>query len=161
MSDYGERKCLVCGKAFEPKLAQQVCCSTDCQKQRDRLKSQEWKKTHCSPLQARVDFCEKQIALLERLIAYIHGYKQSELEALYKQVLGEEAPKPEPAEPVLHECKRMKLKAMRLPCGERQECFKPKRCKQVPEGVEGPPAERTVRDSMDYLYKGDMQHAGL
>lgn len=31
-------------------------------------------------------------------------------------------------------CERMRLKAFRLPCGKREECYRPDRCAQVPPG---------------------------
>lgn len=133
MSDYGERKCLVCGKAFEPKFAQSVCCSPECQKLRNREKDAKG-----SRLRARVESCEEQIALLELLIKHLHGFENSELEELYKRLLKPE-PEPEPVvldKPFMRVCERMALRTTEeLPCGKRVECFKPKVCKKVPKGA--------------------------
>lgn len=134
MSDYGERKCLVCGKTFEPQFAQSICCSPECQKKRKQAKKKEWDQ-RCANLIARVESCEKQIALLERLVKHLHGFEADELERLYEVLLGKPEPEPEP--PLMQFCERMDLKVIGedLPCGKRTECFRPKRCEKVPEGA--------------------------
>lgn len=38
-------------------------------------------------------------------------------------------------EPILHECERLRLRAMRLPCGEQYPCFFPDVCPFVPVGA--------------------------
>lgn len=159
MSDYGERKCLVCGKAFEPRLAQQVCCSTDCQKQRDKVKSQEWNKIHRPGLRIRLEQLEKSFALLERFVRRVYGMTEEEMRKIYEEELAGKKPEPEvpqelmetatrlanamtaaskeqEAPPTMYECKRMRLKqSTPLPCGKRAECFNPKYCRKVPAGA--------------------------
>lgn len=159
MSNYGERKCLVCGKAFEPELAQIVCCSPECQKQRNKEKSAEWSKIHRSGLHIRLEQLEKSFALLERFVRRVHGMTEEEMRKIYAEEPTGKEPEPEPevpqelmetatrlanaltaaskeqqAPPTIYECERMRLKqSTPLPCGKRVECFKPKRCEKAPQ----------------------------
>lgn len=152
MSDYGERKCLVCGKLFKPEWPQSVCCSSDCQKKRDKAKAREWKKIHRPMLREKVASLEKQFILLEQLVCKLHGMSSDELCKMYNLILDKaEQLKSEPEAkksdaddivtkahellPKMQECSRMQLTATSLPCGKRAECFNPKRCSKVPAGA--------------------------
>lgn len=157
MAYFGERNCLVCGKVFEPQRAQQVCCGLDCQKERTRRNSREWKQKHhrlaidqYKALPQRVTLIEQQFALLEKFIRHIHGMTENEMQIIYglilarkidatsqKEVLPEKVvdtePESEPENALLSECARMNLKTSgKLPCGKRTECFYPKRCDKCP-----------------------------
>lgn len=149
MSDYGERKCLVCGKVFEPVKPQQVCCSAKCQAERGKELSRKWAAKHRPSLLKLLEAQELRIVRLEKLVKELHGLETED----YANILGdqiepelepepESEPEPDKIEqlmeqalPTLKECKRMRLKALNLPCGKRVECFEPKRCKQCPPGA--------------------------
>lgn len=63
--DYGERKCLVCGKDFKPRVANQVCCSGECQKKRDKALRVQWDKVRRPTLNARIAALEARVSVLE------------------------------------------------------------------------------------------------
>lgn len=142
MADYGRRTCLVCGKEFSPQYPQNVCCSKECQKQRDKANGQKWHEKYRLTIQKRMASLEQAVVLLEKLVCHVHGLSEDEMRDLYKKLLAEEdttapepepKPEPKPVPPTLHVCERMSLRTTSpLPCGERVECFNPQRCDRVP-----------------------------
>lgn len=150
IKDYGERTCPVCKALFEATYPGHVCCSDKCKRERRlvlgrgrnvlyRLRRKE----ELESLRARVAELEAEVsrlreaergseelkAELERVETELACSKadltvmREKLEALQ----GEATSKTELQLPQLDIsnwdfCPRMKLRANRLPCGEREEC---------------------------------------
>lgn len=160
MSDYGERKCLVCGKEFEPELAQCVCCSPACQKQRDKILKKRWRENKRPSIEKRLVALEARITALEvrvptqKVFDMLLGTNkpvQDDIGRDYEKALEEESRSNSPAldneieaglaeeaeearKIELDHCMRMRLDATTLPCGDRAECWRPKKCPRVPAG---------------------------
>lgn len=50
---YNKKKCIICGKEFEPIPQQRKTCSDLCSKERKRQKENEYKTIHCNELQKK------------------------------------------------------------------------------------------------------------
>lgn len=116
---YGERTCLICGKSFYPKRIWDITdtpeCHTEWQRRRYRKNAQ---RTRARRKQQYEDMV-KQLADAQNQIKFL----EEEIQRLQQKVSAKE----------LLTCERMSLRALRLPCGLRYECFKPERCSQCPE----------------------------
>lgn len=156
--NYGQRNCLNCNQPFQAQYAAHVVCSPECKYERRKeswrgtaRRQAEKRKAYVAGLEARVQELETQLdaALRDKAGLQVElDALKAELAALklagmaQAQAMPEPAPKPEslpkpkpepkpePALP-LHECKRMSLRAMRLPCGERDECTFPTLCEML------------------------------
>lgn len=116
---YGERTCLICGKTFYPKRIWDVTdtpeCHTEWQRRRYRQKAERARAKRKQKYENMV----KQLRDAQAHIEFLEG----EIKRLQQKVSVKE----------LLTCERMSLRALRLPCGLRHECFKPERCSQCPE----------------------------
>lgn len=120
MLKYETRKCLTCGKAFEPTKPSQVCCTTECQKVRKRkLDKYGYEKGR----RIAVEYEALKVEL-----EHVKGIN-AELE---KRITEQSKKKL-----VLHECLRCNVKAMQLPCGKNQICWDPNPCEKC-KGMEKP-----------------------
>ena len=119
--DYGERECLECGKKFQPERAWTVTCSKTCNVNREkRLKKASKRAFYHKRKREYKEMQEKLVESMEHI-----KFLEEELERVKKaKVL-----------PELQHCERLSLKAIQLPCGQRHECFKPKRCAKCPDGA--------------------------
>lgn len=87
MLDYGERKCLVCGKIFKPSSPNRITCSEECQKARRHEQTRRSTQKTRNSLSTRLEACEKKLALLERVVKYLHALGDAELQELYKKFM--------------------------------------------------------------------------
>lgn len=91
MLDYGERKCLVCGKTFKPSSPSRITCSGEC---RDARRKEQMRrslvKTRGS-LAARLEVCEKKLAALEHMVKYLHALGDAEFQELCKKFMDKDA----------------------------------------------------------------------
>lgn len=152
---YGTRNCLNCNTPFQAEYASQIVCSPECRYERHKAKDRVYARKYAAKrreriirLEARIQELEVQLdaALKDKAVLQIElDDLKTELAALklagMAQAMPEPLPEPQPEpvkvdkepqpEPVLFECKRMNLRAMRLPCGERGECTFPTPCEMI------------------------------
>lgn len=124
MQKYETRKCLTCGKAFEPIKPSQVCCTTECQKARKRkLDKYGYEKGRRIAVEYEA---------LKKELEHVKG-----INAELEKRIAELSKKGQGKNPVLHECLRCNVKAMQLPCGKNQICWDPNACERC-KGMKKP-----------------------
>lgn len=129
MGDYEKRICLVCGNEFEPLYAAQITCPGQCRKKRNSIRSQKYRLKRKAYVAGLEQALQEKEAIIESL--------QKEVKDLKAQLKNFEQAKTKssPAgdfmrEHELQTCERMNLRAIILPCGEREECWHPQKCKK-------------------------------
>lgn len=114
MTTYGQRTCLICGKSFEAAYAQQVCCSSECQ----RIRTQQTKNAY-----------GKKKYLGKKQLAQENAELKAEITALREAL--EKASMAQ-----WNVCERLNIRQMsKLPCGKRPACWAPDKCSKVPRGA--------------------------
>ncbi|MBQ9407414.1 MAG: hypothetical protein IJU37_11850 [Desulfovibrio sp.] len=83
LKNYGERKCLTCGKTFVAKKYYEIVCSQECKIKRHRALSNAWQKEHPGPTKTAYKTLQKEIEVLKK------GNKslQDESDKYYVQLL--------------------------------------------------------------------------
>ena len=105
--NYGERTCLWCGKKFTALKPCQLYCTDMCYKESKRKKDSLRQRDYVKKLKNELEESKAEIAKLKK-----------ELEMNKAGMLV---------------CERMHLRAMTLPCGERDECFLKPVCEHAPK----------------------------
>lgn len=145
MGDYGKRECLICKKIFDVKYASQVTCSPDCQRERKIAACKDFrarKKATFESLIAQVTDKDAQIDALRKEIESL----KTELKKVCRKDCGKksESIKNFKASHDLKTCERMNLKALHLPCGERDECWMPSKCEKNLHSARPEKISRTI-----------------
>lgn len=144
---YGKRNCVICTNEFIATSATQVCCSDECKKELLRKQYREAKRRYTAnkkqefmELRQRKSDLEIENKALHSNLNKVNAelsnikaeYEQLKFELFISQhnleVANEKIKKLLNATKSLDTssfdyCERMKLRAMQLPCGEREECL--------------------------------------
>ena len=142
--EYGERKCLSCGKTFTALRPWHITCSVECRNARNTKLKQERNKRFTQTaiklveMQKKYEAAQNEIASLKAQLEKLARELKNDKEQLFDNATEKEevkkAIKTAMAKPEMLFCERMNVRALNLPCGKREECFQKPKCKKVPAG---------------------------
>lgn len=200
MGKFGQRYCVECSKIFEAETRTQLCCSSECEKKRQKLIKKETNKRYRDKIKERFQLMsvviqtqsyritelENELITARQELAELKNgnlaNEESELNFIQPEIpelsnptlpdtldINQDAPETDPQtitiDPVVQEkeakedsetkcdqttvdatnvvanemqyCERFKCKAMKLPCGQRPDCWEPSACDKT-RGLEKP-----------------------
>lgn len=137
-----QRECPVCHKKFTAKRWNEVYCTRDCKRKQRRIYAAAQKQAirDMEMAEAVQKVADERLKTWEALVFFALWQAQciADLEAQLEEERKKPVPAPEPDTVggvlLLRECKRLNLRASSLPCGDREECFLPDKCKDCPAG---------------------------
>lgn len=127
MIEYGTRACLVCGKEFEVAYPSQLTCSLECRKKRNNQRHQRYRQKQKERLLNLEAVIKEKDAVIASLQAELKILK-AQVKKIESKTFKSSQVENFKAAHKLETCERMKLSALNLPCGLRNECWEPSKC---------------------------------